>query len=77
MLVFWQVEDQGAVVRRAIHHRDRLKEKFARGENPLLSQDTSQAAADWDGEKSRAGASAKCASTWATALWMPSRAWRM
>ncbi len=61
LFAFWQVEDQVAVVPRAIHHRDRLREKFARGENPLLSQDTSQAAVDWDGEKRRAGTSAKCA----------------
>ena len=61
MFAYWQVEDQGAIVRRAIHHRDRLRAKFAVGENPLLGQDVARVLSDWDGDKRRAGSSAKCA----------------
>ncbi len=61
LFAYWQVEDQGAIVRRAIHHRDRLRAKFAVGENPLLGQNTAMVMADWDGDKRRAGSSAKCA----------------
>ena len=47
-------------MRRAIHHRDRLRAKFAVGENPLLGQDVARVLSDWDGDKRRAGSSAKC-----------------
>ena len=35
LYVNWMTEDVGAVMRRAVHHRDRLREKVAIGEMPL------------------------------------------
>jgi hypothetical protein len=63
LFVNWLTEEMGAVMRRAVHHRDRLKEKFAVGENPLLKDEAfaREPEADWDSEKRRASSSTKCA----------------
>ena len=61
LFAYWQIEDQGAVARRAIHHRDRLRAAFALGKNPLLEAKVASTAVDWDGAKRRAGSSTKCA----------------
>ena len=48
LFAYWQVED-------------RLRAKFAVGENPLLGQDVARVLADKEGDKRRAGSRAKCA----------------
>ncbi len=63
LFVNWQAEEMGTVMRRAIHHRDRLKGKFAIGEIPLLKDEmlAGEPVADWESEKRRANSTSKCA----------------
>ena len=68
LFVYWQVEDQGSIVRRAIHHKDRIQEAFAKNKNPLTDTPVESATAeevvavhDWCHDKATAGTSAKCA----------------
>ena len=46
LFAHWQVEDQGSIVRRAVHHKDRIQEAFAKNQNPLIDTPVESATAE-------------------------------
>ena len=59
--MYWATEDASTLMRRAIHHRDRLREHFQQGRNPLLEWTSAPTKEPTPSEKRAAGGEAACA----------------